>query len=352
SDGFGVHAYITRLPNNCDAVIQINSDSDASLSGLLQHAYKNGALGQTVVDKNGDYTYPVGYDVVTNTAINTTQTGATESKHVVVSRDASGNLKLRAFRASRLIDAAQLDLVDEKTANIPWPGLSADNVAVTDGADFATASLAPLGAGNLLDIITWTFNGSQLTKHATAFGAFTSGNEVAVAKVASAGTVTRIVTAVKNTDAKMQLDVWDCNNVPLNPQLSTITHKGKIVTAQSFESVAIKNPGAVGDFTKPARFVTAYRASDGTLTVKAWQVDVNGNPQLTDSVGFTDALVAGANLVAGSDTLPHKVAIDAAGDGVSGFFDGHGFMTTFIAPSLILNVVTWYVDDAGQITYK
>ncbi len=353
SHGTAARAYITRLPNNCDAVVQLNSNSDVKVTPLLQDSFNNAVLGKTLVKTNGDYSTQLGDDT-TATAINTTRTTQTESEHVVVSRTSDGNLKLRAFQASRLIDAPQLDLIAEKTINFPAPGLSTDNVAITDGSDFATASLAKLPPGNLLNLTTWNFNGALLTKQASAFGPITSGNDVAVVKIASkvagVGTLTRVVTAVKNTDGVMQLDVWDCFNAPLSPQLSTITHVGKIVDTEWSESLDIKNLGAVGDFTKAARLVTAYRASSGFLTVKAWQVDVNGSPQFKSSEIFTSYY--GTDLVA-STALKHRVAIDTAGDGVSGFFDGHGFMTTFIAQdTAILNVVTWYADDAGLITFK
>jgi hypothetical protein len=57
----------------------------------------------------------------TNLAINTTRTKQDVSDHVVVSQTYDGNLKLRAFRASRVIDTPQLDLITEKTVNFPPP---------------------------------------------------------------------------------------------------------------------------------------------------------------------------------------------------------------------------------------
>jgi hypothetical protein len=73
-------------------------------------------------------------------------------------------------------------------------------------------------------------------------------------------------------------------------------------------------------------------------------VDVNGNISLIDTASFDEFPVS-------SWDLRNKVMLDTAGDGISKFFNGKGFMTTYIAGSLKLTVVTWSVDAQGMITF-
>jgi hypothetical protein len=336
--GVGVHAYISRLPNNCDAVIQMNSDSAASLPGLLQHAYKNGVLGETVRDRNGDYANSVS-DHTTHTAINTATIGTVDSRHVVVSRGAGNSLKLRVLKASRLIDAAQVDVVAEETASIPWEVSDAASIAISEGPNFATLSL---GSGRL-NIITWNLNGSQLTQKAIALGPVPSETpgDVAVTKIAADGAKFRIVTSVRNSDYQRQFDVWDCDNAA-----ATITHKSSFIDDPGSDIMDIKNLGAVGDFSKAARVVTADSVGVNILRVRTLQVDVSGSLQVKDTQYF------GSLAISSDDSLVHRVAVDGAGDGASGFFNGHGFMTSFIADSHKLTVATWGVDDDAKITFK
>jgi len=44
-NGTAARAYITRLPNNCDAVVQVNSKSDLGITGLLRDSFKSAVLG-------------------------------------------------------------------------------------------------------------------------------------------------------------------------------------------------------------------------------------------------------------------------------------------------------------------
>jgi hypothetical protein len=181
-NGVAAKAFITRLPNNCDAALQLNSETDVSGTSLLRDAYNVAVLGATVAAKSGDYAYPIGYDSTTNTAINTVSTTADESRHVVVSRVAGGNLKVRAFAAPRLAEVASLDLIADVTASTLTPALASDDVGISDGANFATVSM---GFGSLLNITSWNLSGNLLQQHASTLGAYAS--EVAVTRIASMG---------------------------------------------------------------------------------------------------------------------------------------------------------------------
>lgn len=342
SNGTAARSFITRLPNNCDAVIQLNTETGVSPDTLLKEAYKNAALGLVGYNANDEYNSPLA-DTASKTFINTVKTGANESEHVTVARGVNGSLNLKAFRAARQFDG-NLTLVAEKTFSATFPAYTSDQVAITDGVNFATASL---GLANQLNLITWEFNGANLTPHRTALGS--QAKEVAAAKVASSGSQGRIVTAICNMNFKLQLDVWDFNNLAGAPQYSSVTHKDSIVLDRYPEAIAIKNLGAVGDLSKAARFVVAYGTNNGIapLAVEVWQVNAGGQLEFKDLKSFTSG-----PYVSVDSSIPNRVAIDAVGDGDGKFFDGHGFMTTFIRASRKLQVVTWRVDDAGIITFR
>jgi hypothetical protein len=51
------------------------------------------------------------------------------------------------------------------------------------------------------------------------------------------------VTAIRNSEWKLQLDVWDINIVPGLPQFSSITHKGSSFIGGAGQATDIKSLG-------------------------------------------------------------------------------------------------------------
>jgi hypothetical protein len=95
-------------------------------------------------------------------------------------------------------------------------------------------------------------NSTNMPPH---YGSLTLGNEVAVAKIASAGIDhTRIVTSREKLGRQDALDVWDCEFILGSPGVSKITHKGKIVDNQGSEVLTSKTLGQVGDFNQARAF--------------------------------------------------------------------------------------------------
>ena len=313
--GVAAKAHVTRLPNNCDAVLQLNSESDLSGGSLLREAYKKVVLGQEVYHlANGEYTNSP-LDTAPRTFINTARVGASNNEHVTVARGAGGSLNLKAFRASPQL-SGDLALVAEKTASAIAPAFTSEQVAITDGAHFVTASL---GAAQQINLISWEFNGSQLIQHASAFGP--QAKELVAARVASQGTQARIVTAIRTLDNKLQLDVWDLNHLPGAPQFSSLTHRDKFVTTHSPAAIAISNLGAAEPMNQTARFVIAYDISypPAPLQVETWEVGANGQLDFKKRASFD----SGPKVA--FDPIPNRLAIDAVGDGDSTFFGGNGF---------------------------
>src|SRR5262249_38676788 len=96
---FETHTYMTRLPNNCDAVILVNTDVSDTRPAWHHNAYRSAA---GVNDKP-----PVYYDIATNgmanadgisrVAVNLVKTSASENQHVVAVRGADSLLRLKAY---------------------------------------------------------------------------------------------------------------------------------------------------------------------------------------------------------------------------------------------------------------
>lgn len=349
-DGVASRSYVTRLPHNGDAVLLVNTENASHLPSLLEGAYEAGVLDQRVLGHNGEYNAVIGQDLLSNVAVNTASTSATENRHVVVARDLHGNLELSAFLATRIFGEKRLDLIDKQSDSGYLPALSSEDLGVTDGSDFAVASISPL---NQLLVTAWSLDGNNLARHTSALGP--TAKEVDVARVAVSGPLTRIVTAIRNVNDDLQLDVWDINylsaNIPGTPPLSTITHRSSTI-ANAGDGVTIKNLGPAGDLSQPARFVTASLANvdngdlANQLVVRVWEVAPNGKLEEKSSAVFKHVEAAHS-----PDAL-NRVAIDTAGDGASTFFNGGGFIASFFDQQGKVTVTSWSVDTAGKVSGK
>jgi CubicO group peptidase (beta-lactamase class C family) len=335
-DSWGFRAYITRLPNNCDAVIIVNTAVSQHPASLLRDAYKY-ATGLS-------NTPPVYYDIaphgtadgetVNQVAVSTQRVSSVSSEHVVAARDGIGSLKLYAYQVAQ--DTGVATLVDQKIANTGnlYNFIGAQKVAITDGQAFASASLNPQGQ---LNLVGWTFNGTDLKQHGLAIGPV--GSEVAVTKAAGQGITGRLVTAIRNQAGKLQLHAWLFDHFN-----NTITLTDSY-TAESVTGVTIKTLRQAMDLNQPARVVTAARNSgNGKLQLDVWDVDGTGKLQRRGQrFAFS---------VNGSTGLPHRIALDSNGDSQSEFFDGTGFLSASINDDGKMEILSWQVTPTGTFVLK
>src|SRR5262249_32316100 len=148
----------------------VNTDVSDNPAGLLTNAYRYavGANDQP----------PIYYDIATNgeadgeeisrVAGNTVKTSPSENQHVVAVHDAGGWLKTRAYNVEP--NQGEVMLKDAAVAATADGALSipAKEVAITDGPTFATASI---GDGDKLTVISWKYDGTNLTQYGLGFGA-------------------------------------------------------------------------------------------------------------------------------------------------------------------------------------
>lgn len=331
---FETHTYMTRLPNNCDAVILVNTDVSDNPLSLLTGAYKY-ATGE-------NSNPPIYYDIATNgkgdggtisrVAVNTVKTSASENQHVVAVRDSNGSLELVAYNVSP--DDGEVVFKDDDVAGTADGALAipATELAITDGVNFATASL---GNDGKLAVISWNYDGANLTQYGLGFGA--TAQEVAVTKTHGTGSTGRVVTAIRTAAGNLRLDVWEFNNTN-----KTVTLKDSY-TAGAAQEIAIKTLRFGPYMSSTARVVTALRNGDNKLQVDVWDLDSNG--QLNrQGKGLLGEVTATTNSL-------FKVAIDTDSDG-GDFFNTAGFMTAFVNGDGKLQVATWYADVAGAVKNK
>jgi CubicO group peptidase (beta-lactamase class C family) len=335
-DGFGPRAYITRLPNNCDAVIVTNTPTSDHPQGLLTDAYLYAA------GVNG--APPVFYDIAVNgselggriygvIAANTVKTSASKNQHVTAYADGNSSLKLAAWSVSP--DIGQVEFVDSRVASTPDNALNipVTDVSITDGVDFATAARG--STDGQLKVIAWRFNGSQITQHGTGYGGLVY--ETSITKAAGQGAQGRVVTAVRTAAGQLQMKVWDFNN-----STDTVTLRDTY-TAGLISDVAIKTLRFSAGLGQSSRIVTAVRNGSNQLQVDVWDVDGNGQ-LIRQGKGLFGSVNASA--------FPfNSVAIDTSDEG-GAFFDTAGFMTAFINSDGKLQIVTWHVDATGDVVEK
>ncbi|HEX5735521.1 MAG TPA: serine hydrolase [Blastocatellia bacterium] len=329
--GVGVRTYITRLPNNCDAVLLVNSAVEPHPDGLLIDAYKYAVSGyEYLIRANGETD---GY-TISRVAVNTADIEGSERRHVAAVRDINGRLKLAAYLAAS--DTGEVALADEEFAYqpfFPFSAIAAQKLAITDGANFATASIDNQGT---LSVIGWLFDGDKLTQHGLRSGL--PALEVAVTKAAMIGPISRVVTATRNVAGNLELNVWliDYSN-------NTIILKDTY-EAGAASAVAIKTLRYATDYGQSARVVAASRNGSGKLQVDVFDVNGFGNLE-HKGIGVFGP-------VSNSISIPTRIALDTLGDGKSGFFDGGGFMTAVINSDNELDIATWQVNWAGVVSLK
>ncbi len=285
-------------------------------------------------------TPPVYYDVephgaavdagsISRVAVNTVKSNSTENQHVAAVRNSANNLELRAYRVKR--DTGSVALADKKvptTVNMPF-GLSTQDLAITDGEHFATASVTN-GFG--LTVIGWSFDGNKLKQHGIASGI--SANEFAATKATGSGAKSRVVTAT-TLSGKLQLHVWFVNNEN-NTVIRQDTYQGEAASA-----VAIKTLRYSPDLTQSARVVTALRNAAGKLQVNVWEVNNFGKLRRLGQASF--------GKVSSSTAIPTRIAIDTIGDGESQFFNGKGFLTASVTDNGKMEVVSWQVNALDNV---
>ncbi|NOT63401.1 MAG: serine hydrolase, partial [Acidobacteria bacterium] len=208
NEGYGTRAYVTRLPNNTDAVLLINT-AVAGPEGFLQGAYKYAVGLAEAPALYYDFAVKGSSDggTISRVAVNEVKTTATQNQHVVAYRK-DGNLKLAAYNVST--DEGGVELKDTHGATSADGALTipAQDVAITNGVHFATASV---GNDDKLNVIGWKYDGTQLSQYGMGVGV--AAQEVAITKShSSAGTQGRVVTAVRTAAGNLRLDMWEFNN--------------------------------------------------------------------------------------------------------------------------------------------
>ncbi|MGE0130902.1 MAG: serine hydrolase domain-containing protein [Blastocatellales bacterium] len=337
-DTYETHTWMTRMPGNCDAVILVNTDISGLPGSLLGDAYRHAVS----VNDEKPIPPPIFYDIATNgkgdgetisrVAVNTVKTGASENQHVVAFKNNYGSLKLAAWNVDR--NEGQITFKDDATAGTADGALAihAKELAISDGVNFATASL---GADDKLTVIPWKYDGAKLTQYGLGFGV--EAQEAAVTKAQGTGSTGRVVTAIRTMGGNLRLDVWEFNNTN-----NTVTLKDTY-TAGVAQEIAIKTLKFGAYLSSTARVVTALRNGSGQLQVDLWDVNSSGQLQRLGKGLFGEVTATTNSLF--------KIAIDTDSEG-GDFFDTFGFMTAFINQDGKAQIATWSVSGNGMIVDK
>lgn len=327
-------AYITRLPENAEAVLLINTASPG-VDALLQAAYRRAKVDNAsdreplpnyihvVATGSGDTPNLDGADRV---AIGTLTNGAPGSgtfntRHVVAGRDSADRLKLTVWR------------VDERGgtdahAAAYLPGTVKD-LALSHGDAFATAVIAP---DDRLRVDAWNVNPGNLnviSRQGSATGPFV--RRVAITKSAGEGLARgRVVTAAIDDDNSLQVQAWDFDN-----QSDGVVKRGNHTGTENMKEVAIATLDYGNTWSSDSRVVTAVKTGANRLTVEVWNV-------------------SGAGVVerASGDTTNFEVAIPSAGRKVVaiGRLTDATFYVAFLNDTNKLKLLSYRVNNAGVLT--
>lgn len=317
------HTYITRLPDNADAVLLVNT-AGVDPAGILISAYAFS------VDPAS---YPLPFfisedtfkteETVSKVALNETPTNSIYASpdYVTASRNEDNKLLLTLWD-SNIPGNGQIERVEDLV------DISIRDVEITDGLEFVTAVR---DADGRLRVITWN-KSFGLSRNGEAVG--DEVGEISVTKACSNGAQGRAVTASRNKDGKLQVDLWEYDN-STNEVTLTDTR-----TLGAATGITIETLKYVNSLDQDARVVTAMRNSLGRLQVDVW--DILSSGQLFHKDGDSFSLVTGA-------ASTKKIAIDPRGAG-GDFFDGVGFLTASINSDGKLQIITWKTDAFGNIT--
>jgi CubicO group peptidase (beta-lactamase class C family) len=330
--GAAMVAYITRLPNNADAVLLANTDVPV-LQSLLHEAYRYGVGLSDAAPVFVDYTREDDEVAgqIGRLAINTLAGTA----HVTAVSDSSGDLKLIRWDVD---SADQIVRGGDATAGL------VTEVALTEGEAFVTAVRA---SGGTLKVIAWTSpqnSPNSITRYGDATGV--AASKIAVTKLAGSGTTQgRVVTAARNLSGNLRLDVWDFNNQTNQMTLKdTWTVDPVSNTSIQASEIAVRTLNYKSALDQTSRFATAIRNGDGKLQVDVW--DVDGGGQLARKGTLTkDYLVS--DVVDSTNKLAiGKWGLFALGQGQLHFF------TAFINSDGKLRLASFEVSAAGAVTFK
>jgi hypothetical protein len=317
------HTYITRLPDNADAVLLVNT-AGVDPSNLLLSAYVFGldpALPMPVF--NSEDEFKTG-DVATTIALNETDTNSIYTTgDYVTAAVTDGKLSLTLWDVHNPGDG-QIERKEEVKDD-----LSIKDVRITDGPDFVTAVR---DNSDRLRVIAWA-KPFGLQRYGEAKG--DEVKQISVTKACSDALRGRAVTAVRNKDDKLQLDVWEYDN-----SANTVKRTDTLTLGPVTLGVTIETLKYVNSLTQKARVVTAMRNANGKLQVDVF--DVLSTGQLVHKDGDSFGTVTAAN-------TKSRIAIDPRGAG-SDFFKGIGFLTASINDVGNLEVITWKTDAFGNIT--
>jgi hypothetical protein len=325
-------AYITRLPDNTDAVLLINT-ATPGVDGVVKVAYRR-AKTSNPADREPVPTYvhivSTGFEntpdmagvdrVAAGVLANSEPASSTfNMRYVVAGRDSADRMKVTVWR------------VDERGGvdshgNGYLPG-TVENLSVSDGDAFATAVQ---DSQDRLRVDAWTVNPgnlNQLERQGSAFGPLV--RRVAIAKVAGTGVARgRVVTAVRHQDNRFQLQAWDFDN-----QSNGVVARG-LHTGGEVREVAIRTLDYGAVWSSDSRVVTAVQTMDGHLTVEAWDVSGAG---VIERVGVdeTDATVTSVA------TFRNRIAI--------GRLSNTRFYVAFLTADN-MKLFSYRVNSAGVLT--
>ena len=317
-------AYITRLPNQTDAVLLVNTDVPG-VDGLVQDTYLYSKGLQTsppnylqipMVGKDDD-----GNQVIDRLAMGTVASGAPDADavnahYITAARDrTSQQLKLVGWYVTA-------DGHVEREGDAVVSG-AINDVAITDGEAFVTAVR---DSSDNLKVTSWTVTtgNDTIDSHQSTLG--DKATKVAAAKLAGSGDFQgRAVTATR-TGGKLQLDVWDFDNA-----VQSLTREGKWI-AGNVSEVAVRTLQYQNDLDDTSRFVTAVRNGSGKLQVDVWDVNHAGQIERLGGEVTTFSVSSAASSVS-------KIAIDSWGL--------NKFHVAFLDGDSKLKLVTWQVTADG-----
>lgn len=262
-DRIGV-AYVTQLPNRLDAILIVNTSLANHPKGLLRDAYKYAAglspKLPTYVEVTTDGSATAG--AIGEVAVNTISSAA-GGQFATAVRNSDGQLNVIGWNRT-----TGGSLIREGTTAAG----AASEIAITDGEGFVTALRN--GLGNL-QLIAWSAS-SGSAANIKREGSVSAGavSQVSATKLAGLGSLDgRVATAVRNGEGNLQVDVWDFHNAS-----DQVTRRSTLVGGAVSE-VAVKTLRHGSSLNQATRFATAVRNSEGKLQIDIWDVDANG--QLT-----------------------------------------------------------------------
>lgn len=283
------HAYITQLPNRMDAVLITNTSIADGLGSVLRDAYQY-AAGLSSTPPNHVEVLAEGSaigDGVIEMAVGTIS-NTNGGQHVTAARGIGGGFEVTGWSASESGLIKKEKTISESIISDPF----VSEIAVTNGEGFVTAARNTVGK---LKVTAWSAAeglAANIKREGNATGE--SVSQVSATKLAGIGWLNgRVATATRNAQGNLQVSVWDFHNA------SNEVKQRDTFIAGAVSEVTVKVLRSSSSLAQATRLATAVRNGEGKLQVDIWDVDANG--QLTrkgKAVVGAVALAAAKNKIA------------------------------------------------------